>query len=390
MRKVSVILVVLLCVVGLQAATYNWTGGAGDGKWTTAGNWDTGNVPTKSNYYLQDDCEAVNVSGSVTVDGPYNLSLDTTTTTATKPVVTIDNGATWSIGNAMWIADDGGTQGELVVRNGSSLSVGNLLDVGNDGEGWFTLENNSTLTTGGFFRIGVGPNAVGHTTISDSTVNAGNSIIVGGGSGSNSAGYMTINGNSSVSTAGNLYMNDGGSGYYAELIMNSGTFDVSGNAYLGDDSTTGETHFTLNGGTMTVNGSICIPWQIAGKSYVTVNGGELIGQSTLYLGKGGSDDVGQGRLFVNGGYVRVEDLVFNMTDGKIIYTAGSFLVNAGNLSESDMNDLINAGRIDVSGADSWSIATINVDGTDYTALVPEPASVSLVVIGLLGFVYKRR
>ncbi len=123
MKKMSFVLV-LLCVGGVQAVTFNWNGGTGN--WSDY-NWNGGSASLGSP--LPPTCEAVNISGSDSVVSFYSLSLDDNNNN--NPVVTVSNGATLNAGNAIWIADDVGSNGTLKVLSGGTVNISSLLDVGN-------------------------------------------------------------------------------------------------------------------------------------------------------------------------------------------------------------------------------------------------------------------
>ena len=69
-----------------SSADYSWTGGAGDGKWGTAGNWDLGCVPSRNNTVIigsaftveidiPAECNSLTVDDNATLQGTNNLEI---------------------------------------------------------------------------------------------------------------------------------------------------------------------------------------------------------------------------------------------------------------------------------------------------------------------------
>jgi len=282
--------VVMGMVIGVQAATvYNWIGGTGD--WSVGTNWDQGENP-QSGAHLKSDCEQVNIPGSSSiVSGPYSLALDDNNNN--NPVVTVSNGASWSLGNAFWMADNPGSNGTLKVLSGATVNIGSLLDVGN------------------------GP-GTGHTA--DAIVDGGNINVTGNWGDlrvgvSNGTSTMTVSGDSNVSMIDSLYIDLGGSS--GTVTLNDGQIIVGTDPSSASNNDGGTVHFGSNG--------------------------------TLYSNGG--------KLLVSG------------------------------MTETEMQSHIDSG--DIVPSISYSITTMNVEGKDYTALVPEPASIGLLVLGF-GLGFRRR
>ena len=232
MKKVmGFVLVVLVCTVGVQGATvYNWTGGTGD--WSAGSNWDQGENP-QSGAHLKSDCQQVNISGSSSVvSGPYSLALDDNNNN--NPVVTVSNGATWSLGNAIWIADDPGSNGTLKVLSGGTVNIGSLLDVGNSpGDGHTAdaiVEDGNLNITGGWgdLRVGVYNGTCTLTISGSSTVKILDSLSIVG-----TSGKVVLNGGDLVvgTDPASASNNDGGTihfGANGNLYYNGGRLLVSG------------------------------------------------------------------------------------------------------------------------------------------------------------------
>ncbi len=281
-----------------KGAVYEWVGEGKDGSWNNPKNWKvTGsekgwkypNEEFKSNYTNQ-DCVAINIRNGDTVKA-YSLAIDGKRDGSTTNVLTIANGSTLKLGNALYIADYENTNGTVNVVGGSVLEVKKLIDIGN----WS------------------GPKSKAKLSIIDSKLVVGNfkgySIRVG----LNTTSEMIVSGDSVVSTTGDIHITEGG--FDGRLIINGGEVNIGGKIILGLNTT-------------------------VGKAYIYLNGGQL----------------------------KAEDLKFgNLKDAKIVYTGGKLMINNRNVSADKMNQLIECGRIDVSGAPN-GYKIIDIDG--YTSLVP--------------------
>ena len=96
---------------------------------------------------------------------------------------------------------------------------------------------------------------------------------------------------------------------------------------------------------------------------LTINDGTMVSYSKIFVGSPGVDDFGQSRIFLNSGLFQGEGLEFNIkADSRIVYKGGELRINKSALTEADMQDLINIGKIDVSV--DYEITTIG----DYTVL----------------------
>ncbi len=135
---------------------------------------------------------------------------------------------------------------------------------------------------------------------------------------------------------------------------------------------------------------------------MTVSGNSKVTMAdSLWLGVDNPPDVPTGTLTLNGGQIIVGTDVANIADnvndgGQIYFNDNSHLYyNGGELlvsgiSEADMQGFIDNGQIVPSIP--YSVTTMTVNGTDYTALVPvpEPATIGLILAGLFGFIRRRK
>ncbi len=209
---------------------------------------------------------------------------------------------------------DGSTTNVLTIANKSTLILGNALYIADyeKTNGAVNVIGGSTLEVKKLIDIGnwSGRNSKAKLNISDSILKVGNfkgySIRIAVGTTSE----MTVSGNSKVTTTGDMRIADGG--HNGKLIVNGGEIIIGGRIIFG-------------GGTS------------ESKAYVYMNGGKL----------------------------KAENLVFKLKDAKVVFAGGELLVNSKNVSKEKMKELIDSGRIDVSGAPN-GYKIINVDG--YTTL----------------------
>jgi hypothetical protein len=172
-------------------------------------------------------------------------------------------------------------------------------------------------------------------------------------------GKMVVSGKSSkVIVTGNFYMNDGGNGVMKSyLTLKKGCITVEGKMYVNDDAKSGSSATILiKGGKLQVKQEIDAPFITDGTAEITIEGGELIAEGALCLGKHGGD-TGKSILTINGGTVKAAKLAFGMKNAKIVFESGTLMVKSENLSEEAMKKLIDEGRIDASNAKNWKIST---------------------------------
>ncbi len=365
-KFVALTLVLCLATIG-YGGVYDWTG-AIDGDWGNSGNWVvTGSTwvhPNEEfgNEYTNQDCDEILLTNGDTVSKIGGLSPDGARDGSNTANLTLDNGGVLNIDGTIWIADHGNTKGTINVLNGSALNVAGQLKAGDDA------------------------GSVGTLNVSNSSVVIGSNLVITNRAGG--TGYLNISGSSTIDVGGKFYMNDGGgSGSRSYVMMDGGTITTAGNSYFNDDaSVDSEAYFTLNAGTFNSGGVIDISWNLDGLSHLTINGGEMTAAAEIRLGVGGGGDTGESRIFLNGGVLQGEDLLWNMTDSKIVFVDGELRINGVAVSVGDMQALVDTGKIDVSGAAGYAILT---DG-DYTVLIPEPATLVLLGLGGLGLIRRRR
>ncbi|MHC4500270.1 MAG: proprotein convertase P-domain-containing protein, partial [Planctomycetota bacterium] len=181
-------------------------------------------------------------------------------------------------------------------------------------------------------------------------------------------GWLHISGNPTITMNEFLMNNDAGDPGTSEVIMDGGTVTVSGDSTINDDGP-GTATFTLNGGTFNAGDDLDVSDNLDGTGHLTVNGGKMIVADEIRLGSSGGDDIGQSRVFLNGGLLQAWELRINITDSQIIITGGALKIGSADVSEEEMQQLIDDGTI-VVDMDEYILAT---DGA-YTLLGATPVA----------------
>lgn len=203
--------------------------------------------------------------------------------------VTVDGtGSLWSIGGNSYIGEKG--RGTLLINNGGSLITGAYVFIGNQAgsDGNVVVSNNGTMTSVGLLPVGA--NGKGTLTVATGGRISNGGISIAQNSGSN--GTLNI-GAASTDTAA------------APGILNAPTVDFgagSGNLVFNHTDTTGDYIFTpliggLNGNVNVYSGTTTFDKNNNYAGQTTIHGGKLLvtntsgsatGQSTVHVATGGT------------------------------------------------------------------------------------------------------
>lgn len=208
---------------GYSTYPFNWTGGALDGDFATAGNWQGGVAPVATDIvafdsaYCGANCDAT-ISADANVKGVRLLS-------GYAGVLTQGPGATLTVGAKSWIQEGGSFVGgsspinivpELNISGGSFVSTAGMLTVQNvftAYTGGFT-HNNGLITVGspgmGTTSISAGANNLNHFTFGSTsstntivgTLNANGNVTAIGPGGTISGGTLSVGGNLTTGIGG--------------------------------------------------------------------------------------------------------------------------------------------------------------------------------------------
>jgi T5SS/PEP-CTERM-associated repeat protein len=295
-----------------------------------------------------DDLELANEPtgvGTVDISGTATVTITDDIDLGKKGVGTlnISGDATLHVPDELYIGDDGGSEGHLNISGNATVEVVDDIDVGDNG-------------------------LLGTLDISENaTVHVVDSIKIAENGG---PGHMTVSGTATVNVDDDIEPG---------CSPGIGTLDISENAtvILGDDfelgvDAGGEGHLTVSGNASVTCDDLFVGKDLDSITSLTINGGETICGDDLHMGNSGGADIGQSRVFMNGGMLQAEGLNINITDSQIVYTGGLFGIGSADVNEAGMQQLITDGTIVVDVVDGvYSIATT---GDGYTVLNPWAAS----------------
>ena len=318
-----------------QTCTATWTGNAGNGSWSTAGNWSPRKVPGTSS----DVC----IPTFTTANG---AGLDGSSPSVSVHSIQVAEGASLLFGSgkvsiATSLINDG-----LVTLYGTTVTAASIE---NPNPGQISVYNNSTITSPAFSNssgtVDVGPGV--KLKLTDNPVQLSNGNLSGG--------FWFLDG--VLAVPGNITeLTSQGTGVDIDTL-GAGIEDASGNNALATLTTVGAgaSLSVVFSGTLTVNQA-------------------LNNQGVVDLGGGGG-----GTLTVNGAYTQVSGATTNFSVGTLVATSvtvqsGSSLGGNGTVESSVTNNgtVAPQGTLTVTGSYTQSSAaglneqfssTLAVDGS---------------------------
>jgi len=159
--------VLVLCLVGdVQAADVTWTDATGDHLWSTAGNWDTGTLPTSA------DTVKIRIVPGPTVANPGAVAnVVQPAASSSTGDLTVDGG-TLTITDRLVVAQSEGSNGTLNMISGTITAGGNFV-VARKGSGTLNMTG-GTITVGGTLRIPETATATAHANLHGGIITANN------------------------------------------------------------------------------------------------------------------------------------------------------------------------------------------------------------------------
>jgi len=306
--------------------------------------------------------------GHITISGNAILNLDDLFIDNPTGVGTVDIGgaATVTVVDDIMVDEAIGT---INIGGTATVSNGDDFCVGDDGPGVGTcnIGDDATVTVGDLLYVAHNADSEGHLTISgNAKVDILDDLIIANAAGVTAT--LHISGNPTITITDDIYMNDDSSDPMlpstSRVIMDGGTVIVGDQTTLNDDNN-GTAEFIMNGGRFYSDDDIFLSDNLDGTVHLTINGGEMITGDSLIPGDSDGEDIGQVRVFINGGLLQAEKLSdIKITDTKIIYTGGEFRIGSASLDEAGMQQLITDGTIVADGV--YSIVTVG----NYTVLNP--------------------
>ena len=264
------------------------------------------------------------------------------------------------IGRDLNVGKTGSSTGTVEIKS-STVDIGSILFIGKGSTGMFEIKD-STLDTGSNLVVGRDEGSTGTVEIKDSTLDIQQLLIL---TRWGTSGIMNIKGNSIIIINERFQMGAKPTmNAVSKLVMDDGVVTVGSDSRLNMAGAAGSmADFTLNDGTWINGGNIYVGETPEGDCYLTINGGTMVSDSMIFVGNPGGDDIGESIIFLNGGVLQGEGLEFNMdADSLIVYRGGELRIRNSALDETDMQNLIDIGKIDVPS--DYEITTIG----DYTVL----------------------
>ena len=305
------------------AACDSWTGGGGDGLWTTATNWSAG---------LPDSTTDVCIGDVAT--GTYAVSLNATGTARSITVGGASGTQTLIVGN---------TYGSLTLSSASSVGVNGVLKLDLSYDNANSVLAGSTVTNSGTMRV-TGITSAGRPYVRSNVVNNGTlqfeapETVIDSGVTVTNNGSTTVAANATVIVRnGATFVNQAGS------LANSGAFSVRTGTTAGT--------FTQVAGVVTGNDPVILGanWNGAGAgagSFTvlgtsTLTGGIAAAQTVRVDDTSGHGVVGIPAAFTNAGTL-VLDMNYNNANTILQPSSGTaILTNNGTLRVSG---IASAGR----------------------------------------------
>jgi hypothetical protein len=255
----------------------------------------------------------------------------------------------------------GNSSGEMEIKS-STIHIGETLFVGMESTGMCKIED-SALDIDWNLVVGKSSGSTGTVQIKDSTLYIKGRVRL---TRRGNSGIMSIEGNSKISVNEEFQMGDKDTlNAVSKLEMDGGDIIIGSHSHLNMNGGAGSVaDFTLNDGRWTNDGNIYVGETPRGDCNLTINGGTMVSYSDIFVGSpDGIDDFGQSRIFLNSGLLQSEGLEFNINaNNRIVYKGGQLWINKLAVTEADMQNFINIGKIDVPV--NYEITTIG----DYTVL----------------------
>ena len=402
----------LTLAMSAQVNAQIFTNASGDGLWSTAANWDTGVVPVATDNVVIgeenntgvtgafdvgaatiNDLRVGNGAGSLGATGTFNQGAGTLTANGWAFVGSDANTANASATAGVWnlsgtasfvtpqrlyagIGGGAGATGTGTINVSDSASImADITVIGeNDGNSGIVNQSGGSVASSSWLTIGAATAAQGEYNLSGGTLSTAALTVGQADAGSN--GDFNLSGTGAATVDG-LWVGRGefgGGGATGSLDIDgsNASFLVNNDVHFGGFNfaaadAVGDLSFTADaGGVSTLD--------IAGSLFL--NDGTVVGASNLFVDLTADANFS---TFGSTGTAFEYLLIDNFNNG----VTGTF---AG---------LAEGASISIGGGQTGTISYVGGDGNDvvinlFTTAIPEPSSVLIASLGLLGLVARRR
>jgi hypothetical protein len=301
----------------------NWTGGAGDNQWTTAGNWSTGAVPTSTNNV----CIASTFTSTITIGSLAS---------GNQTIASLDTGAPIAFATGPLTITGAATFGDLNIKGSGTITLNGTSSTTTLEQSSGTLTNNSTLTVSGLLtwsggtESGTGTtNANGGMALSSEPFLSGVTLNNTGTASWTGIAFLMENGAVFNNVSGATWNHQSDSliqfeGGTIPVFNNAGTFEKTGGTSTSGGGVSNSITFN-NTGTVTDNSGILSISNVGVCSGTCAGSWSVASGTTLELGGGAT------AAAVSGPISGAGTVVF--TVGTVNYT-GTYNVTGGTQTTS--------------------------------------------------------
>ncbi len=379
-----------------------FTDGGADSNWSTAANWDDGMVPgagvnvivgvgafsgVTADYDLPSSTIADLRVGASAGSGTLNMSSGSLTSTGWAFVGadnTAADTATFNLsGNAAFDTTQrfytgiggGSSTATLNVSDSASLVGAQNIFGANAGNTGVVNQSGGSVASNDWTTIGEASGAQSTYNLSGGTFTAGSDLTIGQADAGTTGTFNLSGGSATVNVAmfvGRGEFGGGGATGNLNIDGSAGTFSANGDVHFGGHS------FAAQDAT----GNLGFTADAAGVSTLDIAGSLFLNDGTTVGGSGLSVDLTADSDFASFGATGtpMEILLVNNINNSV---TGTF---AG---------LAEGATISIGGGKTGTLSYVGGDGNDISvtvlaAAIPEPSSVLLASLGLMGLVARRR
>ncbi len=361
----------------------------------------TSTLTKSANYMYIGDTDATGTvtqnAGLLNLTGGANTGLRVGATRGTG-TYNLNGGSINS--RELWVGWNSGN-GTLNVANGTTITLGGFMRVGSDSGNGNVVQNGGMVEVGDYYTMGIS-NSVGTYTLNDGTFIAHADFSVNEGNASTASSFVQNNGIANISTTagtgafigrggpGSYTVNNGTTTFYrglrlgeggtASVTLNNGTINTNGYVAqgLGGGGAAGiTTYINVNGGVWNANGEFTVNESKSVDNFLNQTGGTMnLSGSAIYIGRSG---IGKGVYTITGGtlnslkgdYFRIASYHNANTRGEFNVAGGQVNIG-GNGAGEDPNSSLVIAEGNGTGA---AVGVVNQTGGTVTIVPTSPHGV---------------